>query len=113
MKKNDEDKVKLHDLLVGVYLDILPSIRSVAKEHGYSVAIHGSLKRDFDIIAFPWTEECSDKDTLILEIGKRIGKEVKAREAIERKDSRPHNRTAYDIQLGCGMYLDLSVYAIK
>ena len=30
-------------------------IRKLAREVGYAVCVHGSLKRDFDLIAVPWT----------------------------------------------------------
>jgi hypothetical protein len=32
-------------------------IWKLAREVGYAVGIHGSLKRDFDLIAAPWTDE--------------------------------------------------------
>lgn len=32
-------------------------IRKLAKEVGYAVAVHGSLKRDVDLVAVPWIEE--------------------------------------------------------
>ena len=35
---------------------ILPAIREVARAEGYAIAVHGSLKRDIDLVAVPWTE---------------------------------------------------------
>ena len=46
------------------YLDRLPAIRDAAKHHGYAIGVHGSMRRDFDLIAVPWGNEPSDKDTL-------------------------------------------------
>ena len=34
---------------------LLPEIRRVARILGYAVATHGSMARDFDIVAIPWT----------------------------------------------------------
>jgi hypothetical protein len=31
-------------------------IRALAKEIGYAIAVHGSLERDLDLIAAPWSE---------------------------------------------------------
>jgi len=52
------------------YLSILPNIREVAKSHGYALGLHGSTTRDFDLIAVPWIDTFSDKDTLAREIQK-------------------------------------------
>ena len=46
----------------------LPDIRLIwqlAREVGYAVGVHGSLKRDFDLIAAPWTEEAVGPHELI------------------------------------------------
>lgn len=32
-------------------------IRELAKEIGYAIGAHGSLERDLDLIAAPWSEE--------------------------------------------------------
>jgi hypothetical protein len=46
------------------YETILPQIREAARQHGYAIAVHGSMKRDFDLIAAPWSAEHSDAQTL-------------------------------------------------
>lgn len=46
------------------YLSRLPSIRTAARKHGYAIGIHGSMRRDFDLMAMQWVEGASDKDTL-------------------------------------------------
>lgn len=39
--------------------DVIAKVREVAKRHGWAIGVHGSLKRDIDLIAIPWTEEAS------------------------------------------------------
>ncbi len=34
----------------------LDLIRAAARNHGYAIALHGSCRRDFDLIAVPWIE---------------------------------------------------------
>jgi hypothetical protein len=46
------------------YETILPQIREAARQHGYAIAVHGSMKRDFDLIAAPWSAEHSNVQTL-------------------------------------------------
>lgn len=35
----------------------IEKIRALAKEIGYAIGVHGTLERDLDVIAAPWTEE--------------------------------------------------------
>lgn len=46
----------------------LPDFRTiwkVAREHGYSVGLHGSMRRDVDLIAVPWVENHSTPEKLV------------------------------------------------
>lgn len=52
------------DEMQAFYLSRLPAIREAAKEHGYAIGLHGSQRRDFDLMAMQWREDASDKDTL-------------------------------------------------
>lgn len=38
---------------------LLHKMRKLARNHGWTVAIHGSLRRDIDLIAVPWVDEAS------------------------------------------------------
>ena len=42
----------------------LPAIRETARAHGYAVGVHGSERRDLDLIAVPWVEAHSTPDDL-------------------------------------------------
>lgn len=44
---------------------MLPSIREAARFQGYAVAIHGSLKRDIDLIAVAWTDQAKPAEDLV------------------------------------------------
>ena len=46
------------------YLGVLPSIRTAARVLGYGIGVHGSMRRDLDLIAIPWEEEHSTADAL-------------------------------------------------
>lgn len=52
------------DLLQAFYESRLPFIRAAAKEHGYAIGAHGSMRRDMDLIAVPWTDVVSTPDVL-------------------------------------------------
>lgn len=56
--------VKTVEEMSNFYMSRLPYIREVAKDHGYAIGLHGSTRRDFDLIAMPWRDNPSDKDVL-------------------------------------------------
>jgi len=35
---------------------LYPELAAVFRAHGYALAVHGSLQRDFDLVAIPWVE---------------------------------------------------------
>lgn len=57
-------EAKDRDDLEAFFRSRLPAIREAAREHGYAIGLHGSLRRDLDLIAVPWREGASDKDVL-------------------------------------------------
>lgn len=52
------------DALEAFYKSILPKIKEAAQAEGYAICVHGSQRRDLDLVAVPWVEKCSDKETL-------------------------------------------------
>lgn len=85
----------------------LPDIRLIwklAREVGYAVGVHGSLKRDMDLIAAPWTDEAVGNYALIQHLCNGLGAKMIG---IERK---PHGRVAVTLQLdGYFKPIDLSI----
>lgn len=48
-----------------------PLLASICHEHGYALAVHGSLANDFDVIAIPWCKEVSTPRKLMNVIQKQ------------------------------------------
>jgi len=44
----------------------------VARDHGYALAMHGSLLADFDLVAVPWTWEAVSGEALIKALARGI-----------------------------------------
>jgi hypothetical protein len=57
-------KVKDRDELEQLYLSLLPKLRAAAREFGYAIGLHGSARRDLDLIAAPWRDGASSPDEL-------------------------------------------------
>lgn len=86
----------------------LPDFRliwNVARECGYSVGLHGSMKRDVDLIAAPWVEGARPPEQLIAALCSAL----KAREVGPRED-KPFGRLAVSLQIdGWFRVIDLSI----
>lgn len=79
------------DELEAFYISVMPKIREAAKKCGYAIGLHGSMRRDLDLIATPWTELFLHKDTLASEIQKAAC----GLEGLEFKwEAKPHGRMA-------------------
>lgn len=96
------------------FAEIIGPIRLVAHELGYAIAVHGSLKRDIDLVAIPWTSVAVSKELLLAKICDRIGGLPTA----EGWRKRPHGRFVQIVRLKrCledgGTYLDFSVMDLQ
>jgi hypothetical protein len=100
------------------YVALYPMLLQIAKDHGYSLAVHGSVHRDLDLVAVPWIEEASDPLTLIAAF-KEATATVTSHEDFDhiqpefQPTAKPHGRTAYSLHVTnkgmYGGYLDISV----
>jgi hypothetical protein len=89
------------------YAMLYPRLREVARQHGYALALHGSLTKDLDVIAVPWVADAADEKTLVRAIVERAHGMVQSNHRVVEQ---PHGRRSWTIMLGGnGGYLDLSV----
>ena len=86
-------------------LAIVPGLVRVAREHGYALAVHGSLARDFDFIACPWTDDAVEADALVEALRAHVGGIVSGGSP----HSRPHGRLGWAMHISPEVYIDLSV----
>jgi hypothetical protein len=102
------------------YALLLPQLMQAGREVGYAIAVHGSMARDLDIIAVPWTDEAVSAERLIMHLmagvdGRlRNGARNEAGTWIPTAGSdptaKPHGRLAWTVHLGHeGLHLDVSV----
>jgi hypothetical protein len=87
---------------------LYPDLAVIAREHGYALAVHGSLRRDFDLVAIPWVEKPSEPQVLVDDICKKF-----LIRQIGTVGKKPHGRRAWTISIGHGhCALDLSFMPI-
>ncbi len=99
------ERVKPSPSYAPVYAAALyPELAKLAREHGYALAVHGSLQRDFDLIAVPWVDRPSEPHLLVDAITTAFDVRVVGSWA-----EKPHGRLAVSISVGHGFcQLDLS-----
>lgn len=92
-----------------VYCALYPELCTVARKHGYALAIHGTLSRDMDLICIPWVESPSNPQAVV--------DELVATFALRQIGAEPtltlHNRLIYTISVSFGeCFIDLSFMPI-
>ena len=93
------------------YCKIIGPLRETGRTLGYALAVHGSIKRDIDIVAIPWTRKaCSAghlAEKLRQETEKIIGFAVFGNDGPFPRP-KPHGRKCWTIHFN-GTYIDLSI----
>jgi hypothetical protein len=96
------------NLLPAIYACILPHMTSAAREHGYALAVHGSLVRDFDVVAIPWKSDAGPAATVAEAIRASVGGVFSEYDNNGSPTEKPHGRRCWTVHLGGGT-VDLSV----
>jgi hypothetical protein len=81
-----------------VYAAMYPELAEIARGHGYALAVHGSLARDFDLIAIPWVESPGSPQDVLHEIVSRFAIRLLGEDGTKM----PHGRVAYTLSVGFG-----------
>lgn len=87
-----------------IYVGIYPELAEITRKHGYALAIHGSLAKDFDLICVPWIDHPSNPQDVVNEITTTF-----AFKQVGEPSIRAHNRLVYTIRVSFSeCYLDFS-----
>lgn len=93
-----------------LYCAIWPDLVPIAKSLGYALMIHGSMSRDLDLLACPWTEDAVPAaalvEALLHKLQAWVGQTMTGQASISDK---PHGRRAWSIMLGGHAVLDISI----
>lgn len=91
-----------------IYASIYADIAEVFRNHGYALAIHGSLARDFDLVAIPWTEQPFAPDVVV-----SVLEQTFAMRRVGEPARKLHGRLVYSVVFSFGdAFLDLSFMPI-
>lgn len=80
-----------------VYCALYPQFAEIARKHGYAMAVHGSLGRDFDLICIPWIENPARPEVIVNEITTTF-----AVKTVGEPDTTFHGRQRWTLSIGFG-----------
>lgn len=95
------------------YAVLYNSMKTAALELGYTLAMHGSMRTDMDLIAVPWVEDAKSVEELVKAINGCIGKSVWSEHNLTNKEEKPHGRVTYTLSIMGDWYIDLSIIKPK
>jgi hypothetical protein len=92
--------------------EMLPGLQLAARGCGYALTVHGSLARDIDLVAVPWTTNAETADLLVQRLVGALaaftGRAINLRG--DQWTEKPHGRRALTIILpGACPEIDLSI----
>lgn len=104
------------------YACCFPELQKIAKDRGYNLLLHGSMDRDMDLVAVPWSDNPSSHYELISNIDLYVRGYCYEEEAFERGymfSVLPGGRSSYVVNIARGgkynsyvdeqYYLDISI----
>jgi aminoglycoside N3'-acetyltransferase len=103
------------------YANCYEGLKTIALKYGYNLLIHGSLNRDFDLVAIPWEQEIGDYIEMLNEFVDNLGGHImpETEEKHRATERLFHGRRIYVINLNRGgkstnyedpqWYLDISI----
>lgn len=98
-------------MITAFYAATYTQLERIAWRHGYALALHGSMGRDLDVCAIPWTEDAGDAAALLDAFRRAVyAGRPEWRKGEPAPTKKPHGRRAYSLYLGSsGHYVDISI----
>ena len=89
-----------------LYAAIYADLAETCRRSGYALAVHGSLARDFDIVAVPWAAD----PALPARVVESILADFTALRQLGKPSTKEHGRVVYTLMLGTWgeSFLDIS-----
>jgi hypothetical protein len=96
-----------------VYAPLFLVLSEIARNNGYALCVHGSMSRDLDLLACPWTDDCESAEHLVQRFADYATQVMSMMFPgpihVSPPEQKPHGRLAWTINVGAGATIDLSV----
>ncbi len=111
----NQEHRRRHPRCTMAYAHLLRGLTGIANEHGYALAVHGSMSTDMDIILCPWTDEATEAKMVVEAVRQHVGG-IPPKNLSSNPTGKPWHRLcwAFYFDMECAMkedgpYLDISV----
>lgn len=91
-----------------MYVAYFGILQEIANRHGYALCVHGSVVRDFDLVAVPFDDKISTHEEVMEEIKEMVGLKHGHIEGYKMVGLEAHGRMCYAVECGAGGYFDIS-----
>ncbi len=91
------------------YTVLWESFRKAALDCGWTLALHGSMASDMDMMAMPWVEDAKPVEKLIAALSDCIDNTIWKDSHFEPFHGKPHGRVVYTLSIFSDFYIDLSI----
>lgn len=91
-----------------MYCAMYPSLAEICRSHGYALAVHGTLARDFDMIAVPWVDNPAEPQVVVDAITSKHA----VNNAAGSPEMKKHSRLCYTLALYGEFFFDFSFMPI-
>jgi hypothetical protein len=106
MKNKEEVEVNGKPVFYSVLLN---PMKKAALDLGYTLAMHGSMHSDLDLIAVAWVEDASPIEELVSAINDCLGNTMWSEHNLTTGSLKPHGRICYTLSIGGDWFIDLSI----
>ena len=101
-------------IIAPVYTVLYIGMKKIAEKHGYALTLHGSMNRDLDVLAVPWTENADSHEILLESLRRKYDMRAEYDEPnYGNVMNKPHGRKAYTLMLNGPYYIDLSIMPLE
>ena len=107
-----KDEIKTNGRAV-FYTIFWESFRKAALERGWTLALHGSMASDMDIIAVPWVDDACPASELVSALSDCLGETMWKDHHFRDPTPKSHGRVVYTLSIFSDYYIDLSVIPPK
>ena len=92
-----------------IYAALYAELATLFRSCGYALAIHGSLARDFDLVAIPWAKTITSREEVLQKMTSEFALKI-----TKGPTEMNHGRLAYSVNISHGTcYIDLSFVLIE
>lgn len=91
-----------------IYVYLYKGLAEITRKHGYALCVHGSVARDFDLVAVPWVDKPSAPIVVIDSILENY-----ALKNMGEPEIRQHGRMVFTLSFTGDSFLDLSFMPIQ